>query len=167
MTRILDSRGMATRSNVSLAILTAVFIYGIWEIWHAATVGGDPTAYLFGVAFIGGSLYGLNTTLKETRDLVIAFDADPVSRAAVLALWRPFHRKRIETSLDRIAGWRLWIETGSRGQRTYYLLARDPSHDGTLRFTLQHGMAIPDLLREIAGEAIEDFERETGVRRDD
>ena len=67
MTRILDNRGMAMRSNVSLAILVAVFIYGIWEIWHAATVSGDPTAWLFGVAFIGGSLYGLATTLKETR----------------------------------------------------------------------------------------------------
>ncbi len=167
MTRILDNRGMATRSNVSLAILTAVFIYGIWELWHAITVGNDPTAYLFGVAFIGGSLYGLNTTLREARDLVIAFDADPARRAAALTLWRPFHNKRIETSLDSIAGWRHWVETGSRGLRSYYLLAREPSHDGTLRFQLQRGMTIPDVLREIAGEAIEDFERDTGVLRDD
>ena len=58
------------------------------------------------------------------------------------------------------------IETGSRGQRNYYLLAREPSHDGTLRFQLQRGMTIPDVLRDIAGEAIADFERETGVRRD-
>jgi hypothetical protein len=167
MTRILDSRGMATRSNVSLAILTAVFIYGIWELWHAATVSGDPTAYLFGVAFVGGSLYGLNTTLKEARDLVIAFDADPATREAALILWRPLRNKRIETSLDKLTGWRLWIETGSRGLRSYYLLARAPSHDGTLRFQLQRGMAVPELLRDVAGEAIEDFERETGVLRDD
>jgi hypothetical protein len=167
MTRILDNRGMATRSNVSLAILTAVLIYGVWEIWHAATVSNDPTAYLFGIAFIGGSIYGLNTTLKETRDLVIALDADPATRAAVLTLWRPFHMKRIETSLDKLTGWRLWVEVTARGLKTFHLLAREPSYDGTLRFTLQRGMEIPEVLREVAREAIEDFERDTGVRRDD
>ncbi len=167
MTRILDNPGMARRSNISLAILVAVFIYGVWEIWHAATVGGDQSAYLFGALFIGGSIYGLSTTLKETRDLVIAFDADPDSGKAVLSLWRPFGKKRIETSLDRIAGWRHWVETGTRGQRNYFLLAREPSHDGTLRFMLQRGMAIPEVLRTTAGEAIADFERETGVRQDD
>jgi hypothetical protein len=167
MTRILDNPGVAKRSNISIAILAAVFLYGIWELWHAATVGGSQLDYIFGICFVGGAIYGMRTTLAETRDLVTVFDADTTSGEAALTLWRPLGSKRIETTLDQIAGWRLWVETGTRGQRSYFLLARDPAHDKTLRFELVRGMDIPDELRRIAPEAIEDFERETGVTRED
>ncbi len=163
MTRILEFRGMVTRSNISLAILSAVFLYGVLELWFAMSETGDQTALIFGVLFIGGTMYGLRQTINETKDLVIIFDADPESGAAQLDFWRPFGRKRIETTLDKLTGWRLWVQTGTRGQRAYLLLAEEPSHPGTLRFVLRSGMTIPDLLRRIAPRAIEDFERETGV----
>jgi hypothetical protein len=165
MTRILDNPGVAKRSNFSLAILVAVLLYGIWELWLAASAGGDQLASIFGVLFIGGAVYGIRTTLAETRDLVTAFDGDAASGQAALTLWRPLGAKRIETTLDQITGWRLWVETGSRSQRNYFLLAREPSHDKTLRFELTRGMTIPDELRALAPDAIEDFERETGVGR--
>jgi hypothetical protein len=167
MMRILDNPGVAKRSNFSLVILAAVLLYGIWELWLAATVGGDQLAFIFGILFIGGAAYGIRTTLAETRDLVTAFDAEATSGKAALTLWRPLSSKRIETTLDQITGWRLWVETGSRRQRSYFLLAREPSHDKTLRFELTRGMTIPDELRALAPEAIEDFERETGVGRNE
>jgi hypothetical protein len=166
MTRILNNPGVAKRSNFSVVVLVAVFIYGIWELWRAATIGGDPLALVFGVLFIGGAVYGLRTTLGETRDLVTAFDADMTSGNATMTLWRPFRTMRIDTTLDRMTGWRLWVETGSRGQRTYFLLVREPAHQRTLRLELTRGMTIPDDLRRLAPEAIEDFERETGVASD-
>jgi len=166
MTRILYSPGVAKRSNFSIIILVAVLLYGIWELWHAATVGSDQLALIFGVLFIGGAIYGLRTTLAETRDLVTAFDADMASGKAAMTLWRPFRAKRIDTTLDQITGWRLWVETGSRGQRAYFLLVREPTHQRTLRLELTRGMTIPDDLRQLAPEAIEDFERETGVASD-
>ena len=167
MTRILDNPGVAKRSNISIAILAAVFLYGIWELWHAATVGGSQLDYIFGICFVGGAIYGMRTTLAETRDLVTVFDADTTSGEAVLTLWRPLGSKRIVTTLDQITGWRLWVETGARNQKSYFLLARDPSHDKALRFELLRGMDIPDELRRLAPEAVEDFERETGVTRQD
>ena len=72
--------------------------------------------------------------------------------------------KAIDTTLDRLTGWRHWIQTASRGRRVHLLLAREPSYDGTLRFALDPEMTIPDELRRIAPEAIADFERETGRR---
>jgi hypothetical protein len=167
MTRILDNPGTAKRSTISLVILAAVFIYGIWELWHAATGGGDQLAYIFGICFVGGAIYGVRTTLAETRDLVVAFDADTESGTAALTLWRPLKSMRIETTLDKVTGWRLWVETGTRGLKRFFLLAREPSHDRALRFELTRGMTIPDELRRLAPEAIEDFERETGVKSDD
>jgi hypothetical protein len=157
---------MVTRSNISLAILSAVFLYGVLELWFALSGTGDPTALLFGAIFAGGAIYGLRQTLNETKDLVVIFDADPETGRAELHLWRPFGRKMIETTLDRLTGWRLRVQAGPRGQKSFLLLAKEPSYDGTLRFALARGQTIPDILRKIAPEAIDDFERETGVLRD-
>jgi len=162
MKQILGVRGMVWRSNLSLAILAAVFAYGLWELWLAAAVTGSPTGYLFAAIFIGGAAYGLRAALAETRDLVIAFAVDMDTGKAALTLWRPFRMKRIDTTLDRLTGWRHWIQTASRGRRVHFLLAREPSYDGNLRFALEPEMTIPDELRRIAPEAIADFERETG-----
>lgn len=164
MTRIHDDTAVAKRSNISLAILIAAFAYGIWEFWYAATVSGDTAGYFFGFGFVGGAIYGLRTTLVEARDLVIAFDADLKTGQAAISLWRPLGNKRIETSLDRITGWRHWIQSGTRGRRNYFLIAQEPSHDGALRFELRPGMEIAKELRKIAPEAIADFEREVKIR---
>lgn len=164
MKRILSIRGMVWRSNLSLAILTAVFAYGLWELWLAATVTGSPTGYLFAVVFIGGAAYGVRSALLETRDLVMSFEADTDSGKAAITLWRPFRMKRIDTTLDRITGWRHWIQTASRGRRVHFLLAKEPSYGGILRFALEPGMAIPEELRRIAPDAIADFEQNTGRR---
>ena len=167
MVRILYFRGMVTRSSISLAILSAVFLYGVLELWFAMSGPGDMMATLFGVVFVGGALYGLRQTVDQTKDLVIIFDADPETGRAEIHLWRPLGRKVIETTLDKLTGWRLWVQSGPRGQKAYLLLAEEPSYEGTLRFALARGQAIPDLWRKIAPEAIEDFERETGVLRDE
>lgn len=165
MMRILGSPGMVWRSNLSLAILSAVFAYGLWELYYAATVSGNPTGYLFGLLFLGGAAYGLRSALAETQDLVISLDVEMASGKAAIELWRPLRMKRIDTTLDRLTGWRHWIQTASRGRRAHLLLAREASYDGILRFELQPGMEIPDELRRIAPEAIADFERATGKRR--
>jgi hypothetical protein len=81
-------------------------------------------------------------------------------------MWRPLRMKRIDTTLDRLTGWRHWVHTGSRGRRVHLLLAKEPSYDGVLRFALEPGMTIPDALRRIAPEAIADYERETGSREE-
>lgn len=164
MKRILSIRGMVWRSNLSLAILTAVCAYGLWELWLAATVTGNPTGYLFAAIFIGGAAYGVRSALIETRDLVMSFEADTDSGKAAITLWRPLRLKRIDTTLDRITGWRHWIQTASRGRRVHFLLAKEPSYGGVLRFALEPGMALPEELRRIAPEAIADFEKETGRR---
>jgi len=163
MTRIHESPGSARRSNISLVVLIAVFFYGLWELWHAATVTNDTTAYLFGVIFVGGALYGARVTLAEARDLVNTFDLDPETGKTLISLWRPFHMKRIETSIDRVTDWRHWVQTGPRKQLSHYLLARTPFHDGMLRFAMQPGMEIKDEFRRIAPKAIKEFERETGI----
>jgi hypothetical protein len=161
MVSLHQNSSMVTRSNISFAILVVVFPFGIWELWGAATVSGDTGAYVFGAIFVGGAIYALRNLLAETRDLVVAFDADPATGKAKISLWRPFRKLRIETSLDQISGWRHWIQTGTRGRRNFFLLAQEASHAGMLRIELRPGAGIASQLRELAPEAIADFERET------
>lgn len=157
MERLYDNTAISRRSNISLAILIPIFAYGIWELWHAATVSGDKAAYIYGIIFVGGALYGLRTMLAETRDLVVAFDADLTSRHAMMLLWRPFRMKRIDTELEQITGWRHRVSTESRGRRTFFLLADEPSHKDALRFELHAGIEVGEELRGIAPDAIADF----------
>lgn len=163
MTRLLGNPGMARRSNISLAILIVIFCYGAWELWHAATVSGSTTDYLFGFLFVGGAVYGARTAINETKDLIIALDADPSSGEAVIELWRPFRKQQIETKLTELTDWRHWIQTASRGRQTHFLLVRAPSYEGMLRVELYPGIKIPDEVRRLAPEAIADYERAIGV----
>ena len=164
MVRIHDDAVVATRSNISLAVAVAAFVFGIWELWHAATVSGATDGYFFGITFLAAAAFALRMTLTETRDLVIAFDADKESGEAVISLWRPYRNTRIETKLERMTGWHHWIQTKSRGRRAFFLVAEEPLHEGTLRFELRPGTEITKELREIAPGAIADFEREAGVQ---
>jgi hypothetical protein len=166
MKRILSNTGTARRANLSLAILAAVFAYGLWELWVAATVTASLTGYLFAALFIGGSLYGIRVTLAEARDLAVSFDADVETGEAKIALWRPFHMKHIDTALDRMSDWQHWVQTASRGRSDHFLLAREETYDGVLRFALEPGMTIPDELRRIAPEAVADFKRAAGRQKD-
>jgi hypothetical protein len=161
MTRVYENRGYFFRQNLSVVVLAMVFVYGIFELWQAFTSAGDPTGAMFGVLFLGGSVWGSYTLWTDGRDTVAILDADPGARRVEITLWGPFTRKRIALPLDDIIEWRFWIKTGSRGQRSYFLYVITPSNPRPLRIELKRGQAIPDGLRQIAPAAIEEFETAT------
>lgn len=162
MKRILHNSAMVWRSNISLAVAVVAFLYGLWELWLAAAVTGSITGYVFAALFIGGAIYAARATLAETRDLAISLDVDMTTGQARIALWRPFRMKNIDTTLDQLTDWRHWTQPAARDRRDHFLLFREASRAGVLRFALEPGMTIAGELRRIAPEAIADFERETG-----
>ena len=161
MTRLYEHRGYILRQNISVVVLAVVFVYGVFELWRAFTSAGDSTGAMFGILFLGGSVWGFYTLWTEGRDVVAAFDADLATRQAVITLWGPFTRKRFAEPLDGIVEWRFWIKTGSRGQKTYFLFATTPSNPRPLQIELKRGQPVPDGLRQIAPAAIEEFEAAT------
>jgi len=162
MTRVYENRGFLVRQNLSIAVLAVVFVYGIFELWRAFASAGDSTGAMFGILFIGGSVWGFYTLWSEGRDVIAALDADLAARQAVITLWGPLRRKRLAEGLDAIVEWRFWVKTGSRGQRSYFLYAVTPSSPRPLQIELRRGQAISDGLRQIAPAAIEEFETATG-----
>ena len=161
MTRIYENRGYFLRQNLSVVVLALVFVYGIFELWRAFTSAGDSTGAMFGVLFLGGSVWGGYTLWTDARDAVAILDADLAARRVEITLWGPFTRKRIAVPLDDVVEWRFWVKTGSRGQRSYFLYLITPSNPRPLQIELKRGQAIPDGLRQIAPTAIEEFETAT------
>ena len=161
MTRVYENRGFFLRQNLSVAVLAVVFVYGIFELWRAFASAGDSTGAMFGILFMGGSVWGFYTLWSEGRDVMVALDADLAARQAVITLWGPLTRKRLAEPLDAIVEWRFWVKTGSRGQRNYFLYAVTPSNPRPLQIELKRGQPIPDGLRQIAPAAIEEFETAT------
>ena len=161
MTRIYANPGLTRRMTFSAAAMVAVGLYGLWELWSAAQAGAGAgsTGYLFGVAFVGGAIYGFRTIATEARDLVATLDLDPADGTAVATLWRPLGLQRLETPLARFSNWRFHVRIGARNARTFFLYADHSGYPRPLQFDLRHGVTVTDGLRAIAGEAVAEFER--------
>jgi hypothetical protein len=164
MTRIYENPGFAKRNNISVVVLIVVVIYGVWELWSAFGAGGsDSTAAMFGVLFVGGGIYGAYTIWTEGRDQVISLDVDFDSGRAAVTLWRPFRNLVIETTVDRLSGWRHWVKVGKRSMRTHYLVTNAEGYPQPLYIELTKG-EMPEGFRRLSPSVVQEFEESTGKR---
>jgi hypothetical protein len=165
MTRIYDNPSIAKRSNISMIILVVVIIYGCWDLWHALSAGGGLTIDLaFGVLFIGGGIYGIWRTMTDARDMVTALDEG--DGRVVVTLWRPLQSKRIDVPVSALTRWRHYVKIGQRNARSHVILFNSAEHPHPLQIELQRGFVPSEGLRRLAPEAVEDFERDTGAKKD-
>jgi hypothetical protein len=162
MTLLYKSAGGYWRHNVSLAILIAVGVYGIFELWRAYTFGGGEVDWLFAVAFAAGSVYGLWQLIEDTRDRVIAFRLDEATGATEAALWRPFFVERLATEAGRIGNWRAYVKLGPRNNPSFFVYADNKDYPRPLVFDMRG--AEREGLRRIAPEAVADLESRMGVK---
>ena len=165
MTRIYDNPSIAKRSNISMIILVVVIIYGFWDLWHALSAGGGLTIDLaFGVLFIGGGIYGIWRTMTDARDMVTALDEGDGrawSRSGVRS-----SRSASTCRLAALTRWRHYVKIGQRNARSHVILFNSTEHPHPLQIELQRGFVPSRGLRRLAPEAVEDFERDTGVKKD-
>jgi hypothetical protein len=162
MTRIYENPGYARRTNISVVVLIAVVIYGVWELLTAFGGGGsDPTAAMFGVLFVGGGIYGAHVLWTEGRDLVLALDVDPAGDRVAVTLWRPFRNLVLEAATDRLTGWRHWVKVGKRNLRTHFVIFNFEGYPRALQVELTSG-EMPAGFRRIAPSVVADFEENTG-----
>lgn len=168
MTRIYESKGLNWRSNLSVGIMIPVVLWGLWELWSAFgnPDNQDPTGAMFGVLFVGGGIYGFYKTLTDNRDLVAAVDADFDTKRIVFTLWRPLRTETMEESFDRLT-WRYWVKVGSRNARNYFLFVQVAGYPRPLQIELRRGEPVSEGLRRLVPDAIAEFERDTGARREE
>ncbi len=165
MNPVFDDRGFVLRSWISVAVLVAAVIWGIVEIVRAQTGSSDETGLLFGFGFLAAAAYGLYRLLSESRDQIVRLEADFGSRQAVVTQWRPWGFQRLATSLDQLTGWRMYVAVRRRNQPTYLLHVNHPASRRPLHIELIPGKKTFEGLRQVAPEAIEEFEQRTGARK--
>ena len=167
MTRIYENTGFARRNNISVVVLVAVFIYGVFELYRAF-VGGvqDSTGAMFGVLFLAGSVYGAYTIWSEGRDQVGIIDADFATGRAAITLWRPFRNLVIEAPIEGLTGWRHWVKVGKRNMRTHMVYFKAPGYPNQMTIELTKG-EMPEGFRRLAPRLVEEFEENTGRRAED
>ena len=164
MTRIYENPGFAKRNNISVVVLVAVVIYGIFELYTAFFTGSqDQMAAMFGVLFLGGGLYGAYTIWSEARDTVMTLDVDEASQQARIVLWRPFGTYVVESPIDRLTDWRHWVKVGKRSMQTHYVIFRAEGYPHPLHVELTKG-ELPEGFRQLSPATVEDFEENTGKR---
>lgn len=140
--------------NLSAAVTVLAVIYGVFELWMAYRAGPDKAGYgyLFGIFFIGGGIYGMRQLLADHSESVVSLDADGDGKA-VVALWRPFRPKRIETRLDRLTDWRPYARK-TRASVIPMVLADNPEHPRPLQFETDAGVTVAPEFRTLAGDAL-------------
>lgn len=164
MTRIYENPGFAKRNNISVIVLVAVVIYGIFELYTAFGTGSqDQMAAMFGVLFVGGGIYGAYTIWSEARDAVTAIDVDEGAGRAAITLWRPFKSIVVEAPIDRLTGWRHWVKVGKRNMRTHFVIFNAEGYPNPLYVELTKG-EMPEDFRKLSPAVVEEFEENTGKR---
>lgn len=162
--RLYTNPGIVGRPTVSIVVVSAAFIYGVFELARSFNRNFDSQMdLLFGVFFVGGGIYGFNKTWTDHRDTVLTLDLDDATGRVGLALWRPFRPAMIETTRDGLTNWRHFVKVTPRGERTHAIMVDCAGYPRPLRFEIPRGQPFPEGLRKIAPEAVAEYEELVGA----
>jgi hypothetical protein len=166
MNRVYNDRNAALRNWGSMTVLVLAVLWGIAEIIRTQMGAEDHTGYLFGAGFLAGAAYGGYRLFIDTRDTIMRLEADFASGQSVVTLWRPWGLSRLAAPLDALSGWRMYISLRTRAQRSYLLRVNHPGSPARpLQIELMPGKTDIEGLRQVAPEAIRDFEMNIGQGR--
>lgn len=159
MTRLYVHRGFWGRYIGLLIFLALVFVYGCFELWRVWTLpGGDTSSgFMFGIVFVGGSLYSLRSVLQENHDLVISLTRDDHAPHLVVSVFARFNAAEITAAPAAFSNWRLYRKTIGRNRVAFFVLADCTACPRPLRFDLKPGTDLTGL-RALAPEAVAEFE---------
>jgi hypothetical protein len=150
-------RGFWGRYIGLLIFLALVFVYGCFELWRAQTGGGDSSGVMFGVVFLGGSLFALRGVLQENRDLVVALARPPDSSDLVVTVFARFNVTEVTAPPGAFSNWRLHRKTIGRNRFAFFIHVDCSAWPRPLRFDLKPGTDLAGL-RGLAPEAVAEFE---------
>ena len=105
------------------------------------------------------------TIWDEGRDLVVALDAEGSPSTVTVSLWRPLREMRIVAPAAALTGWRHFVKVGKRNAKAHFLTFNAPGYPHTLQMEMRPGEPVAEGLRRIAGEAVDDYEIASGLRR--
>jgi hypothetical protein len=158
MTPLYRNPGIWTRTIAYLAVIVAAFLWGIFELWRGAYAEGSDASggALFGVLFIGGSIYATWQIYSEWRDTIVSLDRD-TDGTLVASRWSLTGPKKISGAFSN---WRFHVAIVKRGMPLYFIYADHPALTRPLRFDLRKDVDVTGL-RTVAPDAIAEYEAKT------
>lgn len=158
MERVYENPGFAKRMNASCVVIVVAVLFGLFELWSAwQRPEGAQTNYIFALFFIGGAIYASKHIREAGAHTVTSLDLDAAAGRAVVNLWKPFGRKRLEGPSADLRDWQFQVRSGK--VRAPILTVHHPAHSRPLEFELGPGMKVSDTMRGLAPEAFEAYER--------
>jgi hypothetical protein len=164
VTRLYANPGFWARNTLLVLFLVVVFFYGWWELWRASRgpSADASTGFMFGVVFIGGSLFALRQLYEDHRDLVATLDRDDKTGKLAAAVWQPLGAEKLVAEPGEFTDWRLHTKLAGRGSRTYFIYVDFPGRPRPLRFNLKPGVDVTGL-RQLAPEALAEYANRDGT----
>ena len=160
--RIYEQRGFLLRMRLSTGVLVLAFLYGLWETYGALTGPDTNNGLIFGVLFIAASFYGGFQLMKDFGDSVATLDRDGDTLTATL--WRPWGTLKIAGPRERFTNWRFHIVMAKRNQRMPVIRVDHPDYPRPLAMELKPGVTPLDGLRDVAPDAVADYEEAIRVK---
>lgn len=142
-----------------LAFLALVFVYGCFELWRAlrAPSGDASNGIMFGVIFVGGSLFAVRQTLQDHRDLVVSLLRNDSDGSFTASVFDRLRAEEITAAASAFTDWRLYRKPIGRRGAAFFLHVDCALWPRPLRFDLKPGTDVTGL-RQVAPEAIAEYE---------
>ncbi len=156
MTVVYELRGYMRRQAISLGLIAVIFVYGLWELFNGAT-RADTIALLFGLVFVGGAAYAFRQITNDARDQVGLLEMRE-DGSTIATLWRPFGVLRLQAQPGELNDWSYHVKPAGRAMKKRYLQAAHPKHPRRLHVELRPDVVITDGLRELAPEALAEYD---------
>jgi hypothetical protein len=159
VTELYVHRGFWVRYVALLIFLALVFVYGCFELWRAAYQPGAGASggIMFGIFFVGGSLYALRIVLQENRDLVISLARNNENGELAASVFARFNAADVAAPPSAFGNWRLDLKKLGRNRVAFFIHADCTAWRRPLRFDLKPGTDLSGL-RTLAPDAIAEFE---------
>jgi hypothetical protein len=155
VTALYDHRRFWARQIGLVAFLVLVFFYGCFELWRALRQpsGDVSNGILFGVIFVGGSLYAIRQLLQENRDLVVTLARNDADGTLTASVFSNFRAEIIVAPASAFTNWRLYRKPIGRRGFSFFVHVDCAEWPRPLRFDVKPGTDLTGL-RQIAPEAM-------------
>ncbi len=153
---------------MGLALIAIAVAAGL-GLWFAAMylVNGPEEdgeqALIVGLMLVAIAVVGALRLGHYGYQTVLALDADEKSGHARVSLWRPLGEETFETRLTEIVEWRYEVGRKNTRMPNYRFRARLAESRRWLVFEFSPREGLHPLFRQLAGEAVDEFERQTGI----
>lgn len=166
MERIYVNNGIRLRMGLGLVAVAAGGMLGLYflgmRLQDAAGEDADE-ALVVGLMLLAIAVAGALRLGHFGFQTVLSLDADEATGRARVRMWRPLGEEAFDARLAELVEWRYEVARKNTRMPIHRFRARTAEPQRWLVFELSPRIGMHPLFRKLAGDAGDDFERQTGI----